>query len=80
MFHGAGKLFEKSSPFVKNAFSKVISRNGTSLLNTAKKIDDMLAPIGVVQLSNGQKILAKMEGNTRAQDTIFKIIKKARYI
>jgi|GEM_PF-665878 len=77
LFHGAGKMFEKASPFVKNAFSKVISKNESGLLNVAKKIDDLLAPMGVAELSNGRKVLYKMEGNTTTQDTMSKMIEKS---
>ncbi|WP_259473552.1 hypothetical protein [Clostridium estertheticum] len=35
MFHGAGKLFQKASPFVKNAFNK-ISSNISDNMKVAK--------------------------------------------
>ncbi|WP_297429664.1 hypothetical protein [Clostridium sp.] len=51
LFHGAGKLFKKASPFVKNTFSKIITNNESMLNKTTKILDDTLAPIRAVQTS-----------------------------
>lgn len=45
-------MFEKASPFVKNAFSKVITNNESILNKTAKIVDDTFMPISLVQTAN----------------------------
>ncbi|MPQ31923.1 hypothetical protein E4V42_10825 [Clostridium estertheticum] len=77
LLHGAGKLIKGASPFIKNTINKIISKNDSAILNIAKKIDNVLAPVRVAQLSTGEKVLLKMEGKNTAQDAMSKMIGKA---
>ena len=74
MFHGLGKGLKDASKYVKNAINKVLSKNESALMNIARKIDDLLSPVVLVETSTGQKLLMKADGKTAVQDKISKIV------
>ena len=62
---------------MKNAINKVISKNESALMNIAKKLDDVFAPVRLAQTPDGMTIPVKEE-TTRIQDVVSKIVDDAK--
>lgn len=77
LLHGAGKALKGASKYVKNAVNKVLSKNESALMNIAKKLDDVFAPIRVAETPDGMRIPVKEE-TSRIQDVVSKIVDDAK--
>ena len=77
LLHGAGKALKSASKYVKNAVNKVLSKNESVLMNIAKKLDDVFAPVKLAQAPDGMTVPVKEE-STKIQDAISKIVDDAK--
>ena len=77
LLHGAGKALKSASKYVKNAVNKVLSKNESVLMNIAKKLDDVFAPVKLAQTPDGMTVPVKEE-STKIQDAISKIVDDAK--
>ena len=77
LLHGAGKALKGASKYAKNAVNKVISKNESALMNIAKKLDDVFAPVKLAQTPDGMTIPVKEE-TSRIQDAVSKIVDDAK--
>ncbi|MGL5086788.1 MAG: hypothetical protein ACRC68_13945, partial [Clostridium sp.] len=81
LFHGAGKLFAKASPFVKNAFNKVSSQISDNMKAMKTAFNNMKMPKGVrlgSGLGGGDSKIGKefLEEFKKAKDDITKGVNK----